>query len=597
LREAVHTTGDIARRRDRFAVLGTSIARAAPFGSPPRPTPAIGPEPAIGPIVAAMSEPAPPSAFEPFRHRAFAVLWTATLVSNTGTWLRDVANGWSMTEMSPSPTLVALVQTATTLPIFLFSLPAGALADLVDRRRMLIAIQLLLALVAGALATAAMQGFTTPGLLLALTFTAGVGSALMGPPWQSIVPELVPRPILRQAVALNALGINVARALGPAVGGAIVASAGVVPAYGLDALSYLAIIGALVWWRRVEPKAALSPERFAPAMRTGLRFAAASSDLRRVLVRAVAFFLFGSAYWALLPLYVRQVIGGDAAQYGALLTAVGAGAIAGALLLPRLAGGVESGRLVAGGTFLTAAAMAGLAMGRGPWAAGFSLFAAGAAWITVLTTLNVSAQTVLPNWVRARGLALFITVFFGAMTAGSVVWGRVAEATTIPTALFAAAIGGALAGVLASRVRLPAGDADLSPSHHWQAPALADEIPGERGPIAVQVEYRVRRADRAAFLAALGDFSAERLRNGGYAWHVLEDAEDPERFRELFFEPSWLDHLRHHTRVTMADAALQARGEAYHVGPEPPKVSHWLAASADDASRAAPLPEEERGVA
>lgn len=527
-----------------------------------------------------MTETPPPGPFAPLRHRAFAVLWVATLVSNTGTWFRDVANGWSMTELAPSPVMVALVQAATTLPIFLFSLPAGALADLVDRRRLLVVIQIALCGLTVALAVASMLGAMTPGLLLALTFASGIGTALMGPAWQAVVPELVPRPVLRQAIALNSLGINIARAIGPAIGGAVVASAGVALAYWLDAASYLLILVALIWWRRQAAVATLPPERFGPAMATGLRYVLASPEMRRVLVRAGLFFVCAAAYWALLPLFARQTLGGDAALYGVMLTAIGAGAVTGALLLPRLARRMKGDRIVVLGSLITAGAMAALALAPVATAALGALFLAGLAWIAVLTTLNVTAQTVLPNWVRARGLAVYITIFYGAMTLGSLLWGQVAQYLSIPAALLIAAVACTVLGLIATGVSLPEGEADLTPSMHWPEPAVAADIDGDRGPVMVRVTYEIDPAERPDFLTVLAVLAAERRRDGGYGWMVYEDAAQPRRITEVFHVASWLDHLRQHQRVTHADADAQAAVRAFHRGSDPPLVEHWIAAGA-----------------
>ena len=518
-----------------------------------------------------------PSAFAPFRQRTFAILWTAALVANIGTWFRDVANGWTMTEMAPDPSMVALVQAATTLPVFLFSLPAGALADLVDRRRLLLGIQVCLGATSVCLALAATFGLMTPWLLLGLVFAGGLATAFMGPAWQSIVPEVVPREVLRPAVALNSLGVNIARAIGPALGGLIVATSGAALAYWLDAGSYLLIFAALLWWKRPLGVPGLPPEKFGPAMATGLRYASASPDVRRTLFRACMYFVFASAYWALLPLIARQTLNGGAGLYGLLLTSIGGGAVVGALALPRLSGAISGGQIVFAGTLATAGAMLVLATIRDPLAASGALFVAGAAWISVLTSVNVAAQTVLPNWVRARGLAIYIMVFFGSMTFGSLLWGWVAAETTIGQALIIAAGGGLVAGLLALRVKLPKGDGKLMPSMHWPEPALAAGVDHDRGPVMIEIIYRVKAENRAAFLVALKAFSSERRRDGGYRWQVFEDAEDPERVVETFLVPSWLDHLRQHQRVTGEDADLQAKVRAYHEGPELPRVCHLLA--------------------
>lgn len=527
-------------------------------------------------------------AWAPFRNRVFLVIWLAVLVSNAGTWIRDVASGWLMTELSPSPLLVSLVQAATTLPIFLFSLPAGALADIVDRRKLLIGVQVLLLAVGVTLAFVAHAGAMTPALLLGLILVGGVGTALSGPAFQSIVPELVGKAELRPAVALNSLGINVARAIGPALGGLIVATAGVAAAYLVDAASYLLVIAAFVWWRRTPAPADLPPEAFGAAMRAGLRYTTGSAELKRVLLRAGAFFLFGSAYWALLPLIARDLLKADATFYGVLLASIGAGAVLGALLLPRLK--LPGGTLVLAGTLMTAVVTAGLALTAARWVAPILLFVAGAAWIAVLTNLNVAAQAVLPNWVRARGLAVYLMVFFGAMTAGSALWGTVAQATSIQTALLAAAASGLLAGLAVARlVPLPKGDADLTPSMHWPEPATAGPIEGERGPVMVAIEYRIDPSDRRAFLEALMRLAKARRRDGAFGWRVMEDAEDPHRFEEVFFAASWLDHLRQHRRVTRTDAELQSAVQAFHRGDGSPRARHLVAARPDDEGAPAPL--------
>lgn len=534
------------------------------------------------------------SPFAPLKHRVFAMLWTAALVANIGTWFRDVANGWLMTELSPSPVMVALVQAAGMLPVFLLSLPAGALADIIDRRRLLIATQIYLAAVSVCLLSAVLLDAMTPSMLLALTLAGGVGAALTGPAWQSIVPEVVPKPELRAAVALNSMGINVARAIGPALGGWILAVSGVALAYALDALSYLLIIATLVFWRRIAPPTVLGPERFLPSMVTGVRYVLQSADIQRTLVRSGAFFLFASAYWALLPLVVRQVLNGSAALYGVLLASVGAGAVTGALLLPRLARDRSPGLVVLIGTLLTALAMAALALAPSPIVAAVALFVAGGAWIAVLTTLNVTAQSVLPNWVRSRGLAVYITVFFGAMTLGSAVWGQVASLSDVPTALAVAAAGALLAGLAVAAIKLPQGDADLTPSLHWPEPATVSHVPGERGPVMVEIGYRIAPADRHAFLTAIAELARARKRDGATGWQIFEDAQDRQHFVEVFFAPSWLDHLRQHERITKADEGLQATVNAFHLDPTPPTVKHFLAASPYDEGTPDSLPPKTR---
>jgi MFS family permease len=532
---------------------------------------------------AAPAPPAPPApaasagALAPFRHRAFATLWIATVVSNVGTWMHDVAAGWLMTTLAPSPLMVAAVQAANTLPVVMLALPAGALADIVDRRRMLVAVQAAALCLSAALGLAVLAGHATPGMLLAFTAALGACAAMTAPTWQAVVPELVPRPVVPSAIALNSVGINISRAIGPALGGAVIVGAGVAYPFLLNALTFAGVIAAVWLWRREAPARRLPPERFAPAMGTGLRYAAASPPLLRTLARSAAFFLSASAYWALLPLYAREQLGGDAALYGLMVTAIGAGAVAGAFALPALRRRAAPGAVVAGGTAATALVMAALALAPDRTAALAAMPVAGASWIAVLSTLNASAQASLPAWVRARGLALNIVVFFAGMTVGGLLWGALAERAGIPAALLAAAATLLAAMPLVRRARLEAGGADLAPSMHWPAPMVAAEPEPDRGPVTVAVSYRIAEEDRDAFLAALAELRLERRRDGAYEWSVWQDAADPDRWVETFRLASWLDHLRQHERVTKADADVQERVRAFHRGDAPPAVEHWLA--------------------
>lgn len=520
--------------------------------------------------------PNPAGSFAPLRQPVFAVLWAATVLGNVGSFMRDVASSWLVTDLSASPTAVALIQTAATLPIFLLAIPAGVLSDILDRRRFLIFVQLLLASVSGTLLLLSHTGALTVDYLIALTFVGGIGAALMGPTWQSIVPELVPRADLKGAVALNSLGINIARAIGPAAGGLILASFGAAVTYGMDVLSYVFVIAALLWWKRPAAVDSTLSENFLGAFRAGLRYTRASKELHRVLLRAAVFFLFASAVWALLPLVARQMLGGSSGFYGVLLGAVGAGAILGALLLPRL-GKLDADGLVLLASVASAAVMAALVFAPPKWLAVLLLVVLGMGWITALTTFNSVAQAILPNWVRGRGLAVYLTVFNGAMAAGSLGWGLVAREIGVPYALAASAAGLVLVALLFHRVRLPVGEADLQASNHWPEPLVAEPVAHDRGPVLVQVEYRIRQADRPAFLAAMKRLSQERLRDGAYAWGVVEHTGDAERVVEWFFVESWAEHLRQHHRVSHADADLQAEALRFHVGPDKPEVHHFLA--------------------
>ncbi|PNG51648.1 MULTISPECIES: MFS transporter [unclassified Variovorax] len=535
----------------------------------------------------------PQGSFAPLRQPVFAVLWAATVIGNIGSFMRDVASAWMVTELSASPTAVALIQTAATLPVFLLAIPAGVLSDILDRRRFLIVVQLVLAAVSGTLLVLAHTGQLTVGALIALTFVGGIGAALMGPTWQSIVPELVPRAELKSAVALNSLGINISRAIGPAAGGLLLATFGAAMTYGVDVLSYVFVIGALLWWRRpaAADDAGLS-EHFLGAFKAGLRYTRASRELHVVLLRAAVFFLFASAVWALLPLVARQMLGGTAGFYGVLLGAVGAGAILGAVLLPRLRTRLQADGLVLLASLIAAGVMAALVAAPPRWLAVALLLLLGVGWIIALTTLNGVAQSILPNWVRGRGLAVYLTVFNGAMAAGSLGWGLVAQQIGVPMALLAGAAGLALVALVFHRVRLPAGEADLQPSNHWPEPLLAHPVAHDRGPVMVQVEYRVRSEDRRAFVQAMQRLSLERRRDGAYAWGLTEHTAEPECLMEWFLVESWAEHLRQHKRVSQADADIQAEALAFHIGPERPVVHHFLALDAASAGAQHPPQQE-----
>ncbi len=514
--------------------------------------------------------------FAPLRRPVFAVLWVATVLGNTGTFMRDVASSWLVTDLSASPAAVAMIQAAGSLPIFLLAIPAGVLSDIVDRRRFLIVVQSLLAMVSATLVVLSAWGMLTVGSLLALTFVGGIGAALMGPTWQSIVPELVPRTDLKSAVALNSLGVNIARSIGPAAGGLLLASFGAAVTYGVDVASYGVVIAALFWWRRAPDADDVLSEHFFGAFRAGLRYARASRQLHVVLFRAAIFFAFSSAVWALLPLVARTLLGGDAGFYGILLGAVGAGAILGALVLPRLRRHLDTDGLLLAAALVCALAMAGLACAPPKGLAVVILLLLGAAWIVSLTTLNGTAQAILPNWVRGRALAVYLTVFNGAMAVGSLGWGLAAQQAGVAAALSIAAGGLAVVGLLLHRIRLPSGETDLMASGHWPEPLTVEPVPHDRGPVLILIEYRIRPADRRDFLRVLDRLSEERRRDGAYGWGVTEDAADPERLVEWFMVESWAEHLRQHRRVSKADADLQRQAIAFHIGPGAPLAQHFL---------------------
>jgi MFS family permease len=518
-----------------------------------------------------------PGTFAPLRHRLFAVIWAATVLGNIGTFMRDVASAWLVTDISASSAAVAMIQAAGTLPIFLLAIPAGVLSDILDRRRFLIGIQVGLAVVSAVLALLAWTGNVSVTGLIALTFLGGVGAALATPAWQAITPELVPRSEIKGAVALNSLGINIARSIGPALGGLLLAVVGAAAVYGLDVLTYLVVAAALWWWHRAADADDGLREQFGGALRAGLRYARASHELHRLMWRAALYFAFASAVWALLPIVARQEIGGGPGFYGLMLGSVGAGAIAGAILLPRVRAWLGQDRLVLAASLVTAVSTALLALADIEIVAIGATFVLGTAWIAMLTTLNATTQGILPNWIRGRGLAIYLTVFNGAMAAGSLGWGFVAQGIGTDATLLVAGCALAIMAVLAHRAPLPSGEGDLTPSLHWPEPALAEPVAHDRGPVMITVTYRIRRTDRRAFLAVLERLSEERRRDGAYAWGVSEDAADPERLVEWFFVESWAEHLRQHRRVSKADADIQAETRRFHQDPDGPVVQHFLA--------------------
>jgi MFS family permease len=507
------------------------------------------------------------------------VIWTATVVSNIGGWMYNVASGWLMTSLDPDPFMVSMVQVANSLPMFLFAIPAGALADIVDRRRLLIFGESAIMITSTAFAALVWLHLITPVSLLVFSFIVTVGSAITAPGWQAVVPALVPKPDLPAAVAANSVGINVSRAVGPAIGGLLVGAVGIAAPFWLNAFSNLGVIAALVRWR--SPKTSdthLPPERFGNAMRTGLRHARYNPNLSATLIRATAFFVFASAYWALLPLVARNQIAGGPALYGILLGTIGASAVGGAFLLRWLRGKLGADRLLSIATLASALATGLFALAHDSTIAVAASLIAGASWIAAVSSLNVSAQMALPEWVRGRGLAVYVTVMFGALTIGSAIWGELAAVIGLTAALLIAAVGAIIAipFTRAWKLQTGAGD-DLSPSMHWPAPITTNSIEPDRGPVLVTVEYHIDPKNRESFLHAVARSARERRRDGAYDWGIFEDPAQEGRFIETFLTDSWLDHLRQHQRVTKADRIVEQVVRRFQVG-DGPKTTHLIGA-------------------
>ncbi|MFB4394694.1 MULTISPECIES: MFS transporter [unclassified Pseudomonas] len=525
-----------------------------------------------------MSNATSSGAWSPLRNTTFRMLWIATIASNIGTWMHEVGAGWLMTSLSSNPLHVALIQVAGSLPMFFLAVPAGAAADIVDKRRYLLLVQLWMSGVAVVLATLTLLGLMNVTLLLTLTLALGVGTALMMPAWSALTPELVNKQDLASAVALSSVGINVSRAIGPALAGVLVSMVGPWLTFALNAVSFTGVILVLLLWKREVATPLLPAERFIGAMRTGLRFARSAQPLQAVLLRALAFFFCASAGTALLPLIVRGEMQGSAADFGILLAAIGIGAVAGATLLPTLREKISRDRLVLLASLLYALFLLALALVRNFYALLPAMLLSGAAWIAVLSNLQVAAQTSVPAWVRARALSVYILVFFGAMASGGLLWGSVASHASITLSLLLAAAGLGLGTLLTMNVRLAQTEAeDLTPSLHWPMPLLSEELDQESGPVMVTVEYHIAADKVAAFRLVARDLEAMRKRNGALSWGLMQDSSDPCQWQEFFFEESWLEHLRHHHRVTRGELKIEARVRQLQTEGVPVKVRHLLA--------------------
>ncbi|WP_434990978.1 MFS transporter [Xanthomonas melonis] len=523
------------------------------------------------------STPTDGGAWTPLREPIFRALWLAILGSNIGTWINDVAASWVMAGQTGSPLMVAAVQAATTLPVVLFALVAGTLADSVDRRRYLLLTQGWMLLVAGALALLAQLQLLTPWVLVGLTFAMGVGAAMAMPAQAAIVSELVPRPMLASAVALNSIGMNIARSIGPAIGGLIVAQFGPPWAFLLNGATF-GLMWLVLWrWRRDAHASTLPPESFGTGLRAGLRYAAHAGRLQAVLIKAAGFFLFASALTALLPLVVRRDMQLGAGSYGILLGCIGIGAIGGALLLPRLRARYDRDVLVFVATLVCAVSLLGLALSRQIAVLCAVMVVNGLAWIAVLSSLQIAAQTSVPAWVRARALSLYIVVFSAGMAAGSLIWGALAQRTSIAVALQIAAAGAMIAALLVKRARIAGTEQqDLTPGGHWPAPAQVEAVDHDRGPVLVTVEYHIAAEARAVFVHLMTQLGNARRRDGAVVWGIAEDAATPGVQLEYFIVASWLEHLRQHERVTGDDRQLQEQIRALHQGERAPLVRHFV---------------------
>jgi len=521
----------------------------------------------------------------PLRIPLFRAIWMASVVSNIGSTMNDTAAVWTMTSLSDSPVMVSLMQTMSSLPLFIMGLPAGALADLVSRRKLILIAQSCALIIAAVMATVTSLGMLTKETLLLSAFLLGTAATFTMPAWQALVPEVVGKPQLSRAIALNGAGFNIARSLGPVAGGLLVASFGPAPVFALNALSFVAVILAMATQKfPISPRSA-QREQMLGAMTAAIRYVRHSPPMRAVLGRSCIHIFSAVAPVVVLPMIVKDR-GWAGSDFGVLMGCYGGGAIVMALfLLEPLRSRLSFDRVAAGSALVSALATAGLAFAPGKFTMAGALFVAGAAWMSGMNTFSVASQSAFPNWVRARSSAIYLVMMQGSFAAGALLWGYLKGHFDAPAALLTAA-GGLLLSALLSRVR-PISHVeklDLTPSHHWPVHTFAHEPAPSDGPVLVTVEYHIDPADASAFRAAMVHLRRTRLRDGAFRCSTFNDIEDPTLYRETFLIGSWAEHLRQHTRATVEDRRIEEAAIAFHRGPEPPRVRHLLMINLRDAA-------------
>lgn len=521
-----------------------------------------------------------PALWAPFAYPVFRAIWIAALVSNVGTWMQNVAGVWLITTLTTSTVLVAAMQTATSLPVFLLSVPAGALADLLDRRKILLFTQAFMATAALLLGALTLAGAASSGLVLLFTFLLGLGAALNGPTWQAIAPEVVPRAVLPSAVTLNGVSVNLARAVGPAVGGLIIARFSPGYVFLLNGLSFVGTFLVVYRWPRKAAESTVPAERFGTALRAGVRYVQFSPAIQAILVRASAFTFGSSAMWALLSLVIARRLHLESGTYGVMLSWLGAGAVTGAFVVNRINRRLGPNRRILLATGLFVGVNTCLALVDSVYPLYAVMYTAGVAWIMVMTSFNVSIQLHLPRWVQARVLSVYLLVFQGGMAFGSLVWGNLSERYGLETALLAAAGWLGLSLLLAVPFKISSAEGfDLNPALSRPDPHASAGIDPDDGPVVVMIEYRVAPEALPGFLAAFDELKRLRLRDGASRIGVFADATDPTRQVEFFTVHSWGEHLRQHQRFTQHDKTVEAAVRAFHAGPDRPVVTHFVAQS------------------
>jgi MFS family permease len=514
--------------------------------------------------------------WRPLRTPVFRNLLAANVLSDMGAFMQAVGAAWIMVSLHAGPFYIALTQTASALPFFLFALPAGAIGDIVDRRRLILFTETWMLLVALILAAAAIAGVLTPWLLLGLTFALSAGDAIESPTWRALLPELVAKEDLAAASALNGIEFNFARAVGPALGGFIIAAAGVGVAFTLNAISFLGVIVVVARWKRPIKKRTTPAETLIGATVAAVRYVRYARSLRGIMLRSGVTMFFASALLALLPL-VAHSVSASPSGYGVLLGCFGAGAVLGATTMPRARAHFSTEAVASAGVAVLGVSIVAISALHSMLALAPVMLIAGAAWIVFISIVNALMQLLAPDWVRARVLAVFLLVFQGSVAAGSAAWGSLAVGSGIHIALLAAGIGVVLSVALNRVAPLPATAADTSPWVHWRMPVLTDDsIPAlDAGPVLVTSEYHVPAESADDFLAAMNDYSRLRRRDGAYRWGVFRDLEKSDTYVETFLVSSWAEHLRQHERATQADREVEARVLRYAKGE--PVVRHFVA--------------------
>ncbi len=517
------------------------------------------------------------SFLSPLKHPTYRSIWSASIASNLGGLIQGVGAAWMMASISQSENMVALVQASTTLPLMLFSLLSGAIADNYDRRRVMLTAQVFMFCVSAMLALFAYFGLITPWLLLLFTFLLGSGTALNNPSWQASVGDLVPREDLAGAVSLNSVGFNITRSVGPAIGGMIVAAAGAAAAFAANTVSYFTLIFALSRWQPDLPQQTLPREALGQAIGAGLRYVAMSPNIGKVLFRGFVFGLTASAVLALLPVVARDLVGGGALTYGVMLGAFGAGAIAGALANSRLREALSSEDIVR--CAFAGFALSATIIGISPYAivTSLALLVAGACWVLALSLFNTVVQLSTPRWVVGRALSLYQTATFGGMAGGSWLWGALAESQGVTNAFFASALLMIVGVAIGLWMPMPAfASLDLDPLNRFNEPPLKLDIRPRSGPIVVNIDYEIADEDLQEFLAVMVERRRIRIRDGARNWALMRDLENPDIWTETYHTPTWVEYVRHNQRRTKADAEATDRLLALHRGKEKPRVHRMI---------------------